>query len=59
MQRTEKIWQSAEVTRQISEELREEATMIQERAREIKHMSQLARQRRKKQRARLSTGEKS
>jgi len=59
MQSTEKIWQSAEVTRQISEELREEATMIQERAREIKHMSQLARQRRKKQRARLSTGEKS
>jgi hypothetical protein len=59
MQSTEKIWQSAEVTRQISEELREEATMIQERAREIKHMSQLARQRRKKQRARLSIGEKS
>jgi hypothetical protein len=59
MQSTEKIWQSAEVPHQISEELREEATMIQERAREIKHMSQLARQRRKKQRARLSIGEKS
>src|SRR2546423_13456774 len=51
-ERIEKRWQSAEETRQHSQQLCEESAMIQERARELSHMAQLARQRRKTQRAR-------